>query len=968
LGLLILAKDDKGWHILEPGMSGRPLPAKLAAEIEGLQEAHPIAIEGGQLQGFRALLAALGWPKGWVIRWQLRVGAVGVVARHPPPGFDWEKLVPAALTAAYHWKDFQLRIGSALAKTLKRLNQSSMYKLPLPDMVSEAVALFCREMGLESSVQWQELHRPPEIPWAGVVLPVFRSGSLEGWVKVDLGIRDPQLSAPLHELIEACEAALEREALFKELEERHRALSALVEVDNALVGVESFEGLSARICHILGQVIGASAVSFRQLPSGSTFGIGRFGQGGQLLEVPVVVKGRLTGRMWVEKPAGLRFSRHDIALCQVVAGRVAAALERSTLFRQVARAKREWEQTFDAIGDAIFLLDDQGVLIRANRSFASLYGVPPQKVVSRSLPDLCRLYGCLRRRLGGDSSPEGQCHFAQGIWGLPPGETEELSFGERYFEMSKYALDLQDGQAGWVAIMKDVTGQRTLQEAVLRSEKLRVLGEMASGIAHDFNNLLSTVLGRTEMLLMSSMDRTLKEEVRSIQQAALDGREMVRRIQEYTRIRRDSQFQPVDINDCVQVAVDLAKPRWRDAAYAKGVKINVHMDLKPVPPVMGSASDLREVILNLVFNAIDAMPSGGDLYVATWSDGRKVHVAVRDSGVGMSEEVKRRIFDPFFTTKGPAGSGLGLSIAWGIVTRHGGEIRVESQPRKGSTFTVVLPAAPEGSRDVQSSVASSLPSPKKILLVDEDRAVAGSTAGLLIKLGHEVTVTYNGHEAIRRLTAGDFDLVISDLGMPEMDGWEVARAVKAVKPWVPVILATGWAFEIEEADARNQGVDAVLRKPFSLDEILRAIATVTERPMGEPMRSGGRVLVVDDEASVGEALAALLQLEGLEPKVVHGYHEALEALGRFVPDAAFVDVVLADGDGMELASCIKKQVPGVKVVMMSGYAVVPDDPQFLSGPVDRVLPKPWSQGELEAVVRGLFGKLRRTGDSATVEA
>ncbi len=957
-GILAVLHDGERWYLVERLTGASALPWPIGKELDSLPEGDPIPLTRELMWRWSSVLAALGWPDAWMTVRRIHRYRVGLVGRCSLQSMSLEQLYELGAQLPILWLERQRMLASAMVAAVHRVNQLGYSADSFEYLVAEAVGALCEELGLEPVIRWVRSENGPAYPQEGIQLKVSNVRRPDTWLYVDLGSKALDLRRALTDVVGYCGSFWAHAQRFRELEQHSRGLAALVEVDNALVGIESLDDLSEKVCRILAEVLGAKRVRFQQLHAGAAVGVGGREGLAQRLEMPVVVRGRLAGRLQIEK-AGGGFSRHEIALCQVVAGRVAAAMERQVLFRQVARGKREWEQTFDAIGDAIFLLDSEGTVIRANKAFARLYGVQPHLVVGSRITELCNRIGCLADRLGGGKGEAGGCHLSLRLTGLTAGESAEVALGKSVFELSKYPLDLPDGQAGFVAIMKDITEQRSLQEAVIRSEKLRVLGEMASGIAHDFNNLLSTVLGRTEMLLMSSLESRFKEEIRAIQQAALDGREMVKRIQEYTWIRRDSQFRTVDVNDVVQVAVDLAKPRWRDAAYARGVKINVNLDLKPVPMVMGSASDLREVILNLIFNAIDAMPSGGDLHLSTRHDGRKVYVAVRDTGVGMTEEVIRHIFDPFFTTKGLGGSGLGLSIAWGIVTRHGGEILVESQPKRGSTFTVVLPAMSLPVTVEDEEQASPALPPKKILLVDENTAVADATAGLLTKAGHTVTVAYSGREALRRFGEEEFDLVLSDLGMPEMDGWEVARAVKALRPWVPVILATGWAFEIDESTARAEGVDFVLRKPFRLEELLRAIASVTvpaRQPVGEPSASSGRhVLVVDDDVAVGEALATILGLEGLQTRVVHGYQEALEALTEFRPSVVFLDKVLADGDGLELAARLRDALPSVKIVLMSGYAVMPDDPQLLGGHVDHVLPKPWSLEELETMLATLFG-------------
>ncbi len=360
------------------------------------------------------------------------------------------------------------------------------------------------------------------------------------------------------------------------------------------------------------------------------------------------------------------------------------------------------------------------------------------------------------------------------------------------------------------------------QDQLVRTEKLRALGEMASGVAHNFNNLLTAILGRTQLLLQTVADPTPRKWLEVIERAALDGAGNIKRIQEFTRIRRDQPFEAVDLNVIVQEALEISRPRWREEPQSKGVTIRVVSSLAPLQPVAGDPGELREALLNLILNAVDAMPDGGTLSFATEARGERVVVTVSDTGVGMSEEVQRRLFDPFFTTKGPHGTGLGLSMTYGIVSRHGGEIAMESAAGKGSTFRLSFPVrrAPAGSGPAPSSVVA----PLRCLVVDDEKLVREVLGDLLAAGGHTAVLAGGGAEALARFRAEPFDLVITDLAMPGLNGWEVARAVKQHDRAVPVFLVTGWGAEYSPEELSAHGVDRVFSKPLKLDDILSAVA------------------------------------------------------------------------------------------------------------------------------------------------
>jgi signal transduction histidine kinase/CheY-like chemotaxis protein len=388
------------------------------------------------------------------------------------------------------------------------------------------------------------------------------------------------------------------------------------------------------------------------------------------------------------------------------------------------------------------------------------------------------------------------------------------------------------GYAGTVLDNAQAHAEVAIQAAAFaRTEKLRALGQMASGAAHDLNQYLAVIAGYSDVALRA-LDQpapdpaALRDAVRLIAQAAMDGGETVKRLLAFARPHDDTPAQPVDVTALLRDVAKLTAPQWRDAAQAQGRPIALHVECERVVFVQGWPDSLREALTNLVFNAVDALPQGGIIRLATRGEGPSVVLEVADSGVGMSAEVQARVFEPFFTTKGERGTGLGLAMVFGIVERHGGQIAVESAPGQGTTVRLTLPAAGAASAEAPDQPAPSA-GPRRILAVDDEPAITRMIAVMLEPDGHTVVTASSGEEALARLAAEPFDLVLSDIGMGAgMNGWDLAARVHARHPGLPFALATGWGAQIEPAQAAAAGVGAIIAKPYRLDDLRRLVATL----------------------------------------------------------------------------------------------------------------------------------------------
>jgi signal transduction histidine kinase/ActR/RegA family two-component response regulator len=420
-------------------------------------------------------------------------------------------------------------------------------------------------------------------------------------------------------------------------------------------------------------------------------------------------------------------------------------------------------------------------------------------------------------------------------------KAEAFSSGECEFikQLSEHVALASHQTRLYGALQQAYDDLRQSQHTVMQQERLRALGQMASGIAHDINNAISPVSLYTESLL--EREPTLSDRARNylimIQRAIEDVARTVSRMREFYRERQAQlTLAPVRLNSVIQQIIELTRPRWSDQPQQRGVMVDLSTQLsEPLADIMGAEHEIRDALTNLIFNAVDAMPDGGKLTIRTrqarGSDGAEdVFVEITDSGVGMDENTRRRCLEPFYTTKGERGTGLGLAMVYGMVQRHSSEIEIESAVGEGTTVRLTFPAfvasSPVHERVIDLPASSKR---RRILLVDDDPMLIKSLQDILQEDGHVVTPTHGGQAGIDafasiRQSGEPFDVVITDLGMPHVDGRKVAASIKELSAKTPVILLTGWGQRMIAEDDTPPHVDKVLSKPPQLRELRAALA------------------------------------------------------------------------------------------------------------------------------------------------
>ncbi|MBI9108382.1 MAG: response regulator [Spirochaetales bacterium] len=408
--------------------------------------------------------------------------------------------------------------------------------------------------------------------------------------------------------------------------------------------------------------------------------------------------------------------------------------------------------------------------------------------------------------------------------------------GNRQYRISSSPIMNEKGEIkAVIVIMEDMTVRLTLEAQLRQAQKLEAMGTLASGIAHDINNTLAPITLYTDALLES--EENLSERARrfltTIKQAAGDIESTIGRLS--TFYKKDGGgllIKPVDLHDLFQQVIDMTRPRWKDLLQKSGKTIEMKIDIPEHSPVFsGIESEIREALVNLVLNAVDAMPGGGIVTLRAVENEENVILEIEDTGTGMNDEQKSKCLEPFFTTKGDSGSGLGLAMVFGTMRRHHGEIEIDSEEGRGTTIRLIFPQLKSGNgAQATELVPNNLP-PLRILCIDDEPAVREALKEILEMDNHQVVVAGNGMEGVKAVEEttrelNDFDVIITDLGMPDMDGWEVAERIKKLRPDTPVFLLSGWGNFIDDSKKEVQLVDGIMGKPPQIAEIRKALQKV----------------------------------------------------------------------------------------------------------------------------------------------
>ncbi len=519
-------------------------------------------------------------------------------------------------------------------------------------------------------------------------------------------------------------------------------------------------------------------------------------------------------------------------------------------WRKAIIKQRELENIISSINaDVLLVVDKDSNIIMANASVKRLFGYEVDEVINKK-PNFVYFERCSKELQGYEMQ------YALENMGFHIG----LATGKKK-NGDTFPLEIVTGNRsdnnGAVLLLRDITERKRAEKALqishdeleqqvkertaklIQTEKLKSLGELSGGVAHDFNNVLAAILGRVQLLKTKFKPRLEKQEkkklmiemkagLETIERAAIDGAETVRRIQEFSRKRDDDRnFTLVDINELAVNALEFTQARWKDETEPKGIRIKIKKELSPLTSILGSSSELREVFTNLINNAIDAMPLGGEIKVESFMDDTIAVLRISDTGEGIAKEITKRIFDPFFTTKDVKSTGLGLSVSYGIINRHKGTITVDSIEGEGTTFTIKLPIAKKtGKGKVKGKKViptKRIQKKANILVIEDEKDVRELLRDILKDAGHRVKVANDGSEGIEIFKKNKFDLVFTDLGMPGMSGWQVAEKIKSINDKIPVVLITGWNVAFDSLAINNSGANLIIHKPFKMEQILNLV-------------------------------------------------------------------------------------------------------------------------------------------------
>ena len=556
-------------------------------------------------------------------------------------------------------------------------------------------------------------------------------------------------------------------------------------------------------------------------------------------------KERLSGveQVWPKKDGGLFHVEVNFSMIKDIKSNAAGSLacirdinDRKKAEEELRRSEERYHSLVENANDAILSTDNRGRIISFNKKAERMFGYTRDEILGKSVVVLSPERARARQEKMFEEFSKTNTLYIVGK--TMEGEGLRKDGHEFPMEGSTFIIEV-GGESILTVMIRDISDRKGMEERLLQSEKLKSLGELAGGVAHNFNNILAIILGRTQLLRRNTETppekkerRKLVQELRKsldiIERASFDGADTVRRIQEFSRKKdedyNNKNFTDVDLNEVINSTLEFTKVKWQDEAVSKGIKISVTKELDSLAPVSGNPSELREVFINLINNAIDALPEGGTIKVKTFMDNGNVVGVIEDTGIGIPKDVQDKIFDPFFTTKGVQSTGLGMSVSYGIIHRHHGKIVLESAQDKGTSFTITIPRQ-EGVVLEEKKEESRADERKKarILVIEDEEDVRELLKDILTDGGHSVEFTPDGKKGIELFRGGKFDMVFTDLGMPGMSGWQVSEQIKKINKKTPVVLITGWEVQQKGRELKKSGVDIVVKKPFRVNEILELV-------------------------------------------------------------------------------------------------------------------------------------------------
>lgn len=505
-------------------------------------------------------------------------------------------------------------------------------------------------------------------------------------------------------------------------------------------------------------------------------------------------------------------------------------------------SEQDYRALFESANTGIFLLEPGTLrILETNSTAQKLTGLSAPELVNLDFRELSPAFS---EPVGGEvfdgeiqvlrcDGPKALCQTTVALVHCPRGPVLQLSARDitrrRHAEEALHETNTK--------LESTLIELRQAQQQMVKQERLSALEQMASGIVHDFNNVLARILGMNELLLTTPAHLNNPESVKKYLQMSNasieDAAATLRQLREFYRVRQDSEtYTPVQLRDVIAEAVAMTQPKWKDLMLARGLDVVVDVDLPQLPTVRARASELREVMANLIFNAAEAMPRGGTIRFRGRCEKEFAVLEISDTGTGMSEDVLSHCLEPFFTTKGNRRTGLGLAIVYGIVQRHVGRIDIQSQPDHGTTVTIRLPVDTETKRPAATEAPSTHNSgkPMRILVVEDEPFLCEMTADYLSADGHSVERATDGRDALEKFHAGQFDLVITDRSMPQMSGDQLTATIKQTSQTTPVIMLTGFGNE-EDSTKTPDAPDLILSKPITRASLQEAVAHVAANGM-----------------------------------------------------------------------------------------------------------------------------------------